>query len=128
MATDITVYLDDEPGELARLGERLGAGGVNIDGFCAVRRGGGQAEIHLLVEDAAAAFEALAGSGIEVDSHGEAIDFRLVLAADGDDLVGGADIEIHRIDEKAIIAEAGILRGNHSSQQGEGGHHVNPGQ
>jgi hypothetical protein len=71
MATDLTVYLDDHPGELARLGQVLGAAGVNIEGFCAVSSGGGQAEIHVLVEDAAAAFDALGGAGIEVGAEEE---------------------------------------------------------
>ncbi len=71
MATDLTVYLDDQPGELARLGEVLGRAGVNIDGFCATTSGGGQAEVHVLVEDAAPAFEALGAAGIEVVSEQE---------------------------------------------------------
>jgi hypothetical protein len=66
MATDLTVYLDDEPGELGRLGQVLGDAGVNIEGFCATTSGGGESEIHVLVEDAAAAFDALAGAGIEI--------------------------------------------------------------
>jgi hypothetical protein len=71
MATDLTIYLDDQPGELGRLGEVLGAGGVNIEGFCALTGSGGQAEVHVLVEDAAAAFTALGAAGIEVASEEE---------------------------------------------------------
>jgi hypothetical protein len=71
MATDLTIYLDDQPGELGRLGEVLGGGGVNIEGFCALTGIGGQAEIHVLVEDAAAAFTALGAAGIEVASEEE---------------------------------------------------------
>jgi hypothetical protein len=71
MATDLTVYLDDQPGELARLGQVLGDAGVNIEGFCATSSGGGQTEVHVLVEDAAAAFGALAGAEIEVVSEEE---------------------------------------------------------
>jgi hypothetical protein len=71
MATDLTVHLDDEPGELARLGQVLGEAGVNIEGFCATTTGGGQSEIHVLVEDAVAAFEALAGAGIEIVAEEE---------------------------------------------------------
>lgn len=71
MATDLTIYMDDEPGALGRLGQVLGAGGVNIEGFCAVTSGGGQAEVHLLVEDATAAFRALNDVGIEVESEQE---------------------------------------------------------
>ncbi len=66
MATDLTIYLDDRPGELARLAEVLGQAGVNIEGFCAVTSGGGQAEIHVLVEDAADALAALAAADLEV--------------------------------------------------------------
>jgi len=71
MASDLTIYLNDEPGELGRLGEVLGAAGVNIEGFCALASRGGQAETHVLVEDADAAFTALAASGIEVASEEE---------------------------------------------------------
>jgi hypothetical protein len=71
MATDLTLYLDDRPGELAGLGQALGRAGVNVEGFCATTSGGGQAEIHVLVEDAAAAFTALAEAGMEVASEQE---------------------------------------------------------
>jgi hypothetical protein len=71
MATDLTMYLDDEPGELARLGQVLGEAGVNIEGFCATTSGGGQSEVHVLVEDAAAAFDALEGAGIEIATEEE---------------------------------------------------------
>jgi hypothetical protein len=66
MATDLTIDVEDQPSELARLGQVLGSAGVNIEGFCAVTRGGGQAEIHVLVEDAADALTALAAAGLEV--------------------------------------------------------------
>jgi len=71
MATDVTVYLDDHPGALGRLGWVLGEAGVNIEGFCATTSAGGQAEVHVLIEDAAAAFDALAAAGIEVVSEEE---------------------------------------------------------
>ncbi len=71
MATDIAVYLDDHPGEMARLGEAFGKAGVNIEGLCGVTSGGGQAEVHLLVEDTAGAFAALEAAGIQVASEQE---------------------------------------------------------
>ncbi len=71
MATDLTIYLDDQPGELARLGKVLGQAGVNIEGCCAITTGGGQGEIHVLVEDTGAAFSALGAAGIEVASEQE---------------------------------------------------------
>jgi hypothetical protein len=72
MATDLTVRLQDRPGELARVGEAVGGAGVNIDGFAATT-GGGRGEIHLLVEDGAAARQALEGAGIEVTGEREVI-------------------------------------------------------
>jgi hypothetical protein len=71
MATDLTIYLNDQPGELARVGELLGQAGVNIEGCSAVKSGGGQAEVHILVSDLAAAFTALAAAGVEVAGEQE---------------------------------------------------------
>lgn len=73
MATDLTLYLDDEPGELARVGDVLGKAGVNIAGLCAVTSGGGQAEVHILVHDATPAFEALDGAGVKIAEEQEVI-------------------------------------------------------
>ncbi|MGY4650894.1 ACT domain-containing protein [Mycobacterium sp. URHB0021] len=73
MATDLTLYLDDQPGELARVGDVLGKAGANIAGLCALSTGGGQAEVHILVHDATSAFEALAAAGIKIVSEQEVI-------------------------------------------------------
>jgi len=73
MAIDITLLLDDQPGALARIGEVLGRAGVNIEGLCAVTSGGGQAEVHVLVEDLEAALPALARSGLAVSSEQEVV-------------------------------------------------------
>jgi hypothetical protein len=73
MATDLTLYLDDHPGELARVGDALGKAGTNIAGLCAVATGGGQAEVHILVHDATPAFEALQGAGIRIAAEQEVI-------------------------------------------------------
>jgi len=73
MATDLTLYLDDEPGELARVGDVLGEAGANIAGLCALTFGGGQAEVHILVQDATPAFEALQSAGIKIASEQEVI-------------------------------------------------------
>ena len=54
MATDLTVVLQDRPGELARLGEATGRTGVNIQGLAAFT-GQGRGIIHLLFEDGEAA-------------------------------------------------------------------------
>jgi hypothetical protein len=73
MATDITVYLDDQPGELARLSQILGDADVNIGGMCAVTSPGGAAEVHVLVDDLAPALEALEGAGVELAGEQEVI-------------------------------------------------------
>lgn len=73
MATDLTLYLDDQPGELARVGDVLGRVGTNIAGLCALTTGGGQAEVHILVFDPTAAFEALQSAGIKIASEQEVI-------------------------------------------------------
>jgi hypothetical protein len=73
MATDLTLYLDDQPGELARVGDVLGKAGANIAGLCALTSGGGQAEVHILVEDPTPAFEALQSAGIKIVAEQEVI-------------------------------------------------------
>jgi hypothetical protein len=50
MPYDMTVILDDRPGELARLGEVAGVAKVNIDGFAAFT-GEGKGVVHVLVAD-----------------------------------------------------------------------------
>jgi hypothetical protein len=73
MATDLTLYLNDDPGELARVGDVLGQAGANIAGLCAVASGGGQAEVHILVDDATPAFEALQGAGVKIATEQEVL-------------------------------------------------------
>jgi hypothetical protein len=72
MPKDLTVIMEDQPGKLAELGEATGRAGVNIDGLCAMV-GDGKGFIHLLVEDAAAARQALEGAGIDVADEREAV-------------------------------------------------------
>ena len=50
MPKDLTVILQDRPGELARLGQATGEAGVNIQGMCAFT-GEGRGVIHLLFDD-----------------------------------------------------------------------------
>ena len=72
MAHDITVILDDQPGELARLGEVAGAAGVNLDGFAAFT-GEGKGLVHVLVSDGSlgALQAALAAAGMGVADERE---------------------------------------------------------
>jgi hypothetical protein len=72
VSTDLRVTMEDQPGGLAGLGEALGAAGINIQGLCGVTHEG-IGIIHLLVEDGAAARQALEGAGITVEGESEVI-------------------------------------------------------
>jgi hypothetical protein len=65
---DLNVTLDDKPGALADLGEATGGANINIEGMCATTSGG-KGEIHILVDDANTAREALQGAGIEASGE-----------------------------------------------------------
>ncbi len=72
MATDFMISMRDEPGELAKLGEALGAAGVNIEGVCGFGMEG-RGMIHICVLDAATARAALESAGLKVESEDDAI-------------------------------------------------------
>ncbi len=69
---DLTITLEDRPGQLATIGETLGKAGINIEGLCGVTHEG-SGIIHILVEDAAAARSALEGAGLKVEGEGDPI-------------------------------------------------------
>ncbi len=96
MTTDLTLFLDDEPGELARLGRVLGRCRVNIDGLCAVSSGGGIAEVHILVDDTEQALVALKDASIEVGFEQE------VLVVDVDDSPGALAEIAEQLGESGI--------------------------
>jgi hypothetical protein len=83
MPKDLTVVLQDRPGELARLGQATGEAGVNLQGMCAFT-GEGRGIIHILVDDAkaGAARRALEEAGMGV------ADEREVLVVDIEDRPG----------------------------------------
>lgn len=58
MATDITLHFDNHVGTLAELGEALGNAGVNIEGIAAAADLD-EGQVHILVDDEAAALTAL---------------------------------------------------------------------
>src|ERR671914_1398504 len=74
MSTDLTVVLQDRPGELARLGQATGEAGVNIDGMCAMT-GEDRGIIHILVADEKAdvARKALEDAGMGVADQREVL-------------------------------------------------------
>jgi hypothetical protein len=80
---DFTVILDDQPGELARLGAVLGDASVNIGGLAAFT-GEGRGIVHVLVDDEAAprATEALRAAKMGIADEQE------VLVIDAEDRPG----------------------------------------
>jgi hypothetical protein len=106
MATDLTLYLDDEPGELAPIGDVLGKAGVNIAGLCALTSGGGHAEVHILVQDATPAFEALQGAGIKIVEEQE------VIVLDIKDRPGALGEVVHKLGAAKINLETAYLATN----------------
>ena len=72
MATDLTVVLDDRAGQLAQMGEALGDAGVNIEGFCATTDDG-VGIVHVLVENAMVAQNALILADIKIEGEADAV-------------------------------------------------------
>jgi hypothetical protein len=72
MPTDLTVVLDDRAGQLAHMGEALGDAGVNIEGFCATTDDG-VGIVHILVENAMVAQNALILADIKVEGESDAV-------------------------------------------------------
>jgi hypothetical protein len=90
MATDLTIRLADTPGAMASACEALGNAGVNIDGCCAYPAGTA-GQLHLLVEDAAAARAALSAAGYEV------VQDRGVIVHELEDVPGSAGAALRRV-------------------------------
>ena len=87
MPRDFTVILQDEPGQLARLGEATGSAGANIRGLAAFT-GEGRGVIHLLFddEDAGPARAALEDAGMGVADEREVL---VIDVADRPGTLGG---------------------------------------
>jgi hypothetical protein len=100
MARDLTVILQDRPGELARLGDATGEAGLNIQGMCAMT-GEGRGVIHLLFDegDATRARTALEAAGMGV------ADEREVLVVDIDDRPGTLGELARRLGEANVNIE-----------------------
>ena len=72
MATDLTITTEDRPGGLASVGEALGNAGINIEGLCGLGMEG-RGIIHVCVENAAGARQALEAAGLKVEGEADAI-------------------------------------------------------
>src|SRR5918994_4970338 len=100
MAKDLTILLQDRPGELARLGAATGEAGVNIQGMCAMT-GEGRGVIPLLFDDgdASRARKALEQAGMGV------ADERAVLVVDIEDRPGTLGELARRMGEANVNIE-----------------------
>ena len=72
MATDLTVLLDDRAGQLAHMGEALGDAGVAIEGISATTSDG-VGIVHVLVDNAMVAQNALILADIKVEGEADAV-------------------------------------------------------
>lgn len=81
MSTDLTVVVDDRAGQLANLGEALGDAGINIEGFCATTQDG-IGIVHVLVENAMVAQNALILADLKVEGESDAVVVDLTDEAD----------------------------------------------
>lgn len=72
MATDLTVILDDRAGQLAHMGEALGDAGVAIEGISATTSDG-VGIVHVLVDNAMVAQNALILADIKVEGEADAV-------------------------------------------------------
>lgn len=73
---DLEIHMTDQPGQLALMGDTLGAAGISVEG------GGmflvnGVGVAHFLVHEGAAATEALTGAGLKVTACREVLVQRL---------------------------------------------------
>ena len=73
---DVAIILENQPGELAKMGKALGAAGISVEG------GGGwvvdgRGIMHFLFEDDAAVTETLAAVGIQVEAERPVLTQRL---------------------------------------------------
>jgi hypothetical protein len=61
---DLVINLENKAGTLTQLGEALGNAGINVEGVCGIASGTA-GDVHILVQSAQMAREALAQAGIQ---------------------------------------------------------------
>ena len=107
MRKDLVIIPDDEPGVLARLGETLGAAGINIEAISAFT-GRGKGLVHVLVDRADDAVQVLRDADFEVRA---ARDVAVVALPDEPGQLGAA---CRRLAEAGVnIEQAYIAAGSH---------------
>ena len=102
MLEEIIVLADDEPAFLARIGELLGASGVNIETFSAYVNDG-IGIVHLVVDDGEDAAEVLGQNGFKVESS------RPILTATLDDRPGELGRYCRKLTESGVDISAAYV-------------------
>ena len=105
MRKDFVLIPDDQPGVLARLGEAAGEAGINIEGVSAFT-GQGKGVVHVLVDDAEHALEALSAAGLDVRAA------RDVVVVDIEDRPGALGEFTRRLADEKINVEQAYLATN----------------
>jgi hypothetical protein len=105
---DLAIVLENRPGALASMGEALGRAGVSVEGggACVVD---GKGVAHFLVEDAAAARNALVKAGIEVLAERDVVIQRLQ-----QDVPGQLGLLTRRMADAGVNIE--VLYSDHQNQ------------
>ena len=95
MPRDLTIVLEDRPGTLAAALQAVGQAGINIDGACGFPNAG-EAILHILVQDGAAARGALEAAGQMVRAE------RDVIVCPVEDTPGAAGAIFRRIADEGV--------------------------
>jgi hypothetical protein len=90
----LSVQIENKPGELSKLSDLLGDEGVNLKAVMAAVQGG-EAQIHLVPDDADKAFEIISGHGYQVHRH-------QVVAVETPDHPGGLGAILKPLKNKGI--------------------------
>ncbi len=106
MRKDLVIIPEDNPGELARIGELLGAAGINIEAISAFT-GKGRGIVHVLVDRADEALQVLQEAGLEVAAAREVV---VVPLPDTPGELGGATRRL--ADAEVNIEQAYIAAGS----------------
>ena len=107
MATDLTVVLDDRAGQLAHMGEALGDAGVNIEGFSATTHDG-IGVVHVLVENAMVAQNALILADIKVEGEADAVVIDLTDESDKPGTLGRVAAKVANAGINVSVAYLGM--------------------
>ncbi len=102
MHKDFVLIPDDQPGVLARMGEIMGAAGINLEGLSAFT-GQGKGVVHVLVNDPEGALRALSDAGMDVRAA------RDVVVVDMEDAPGALGRLCRKVSDAGINIEQAYI-------------------